>query len=99
MRGEAESAWVEAALDGHAALQWTGRPDLQGITATTAMTDVTGFGLAGHLLELLRMHQARWCAPDRGGRPCQPMPERVELLARGVASTLHPGNVAMQAKA
>ena len=54
-----------------------------------AMTDVTGFGLAGHLMEMLE-------ASDCGARlslgrvPC--LPGAVELAAAGVASSLAPAN-------
>lgn len=54
-----------------------------------AMTDVTGFGLAGHLLEMLR---ASGCAAQvtLGDIPILPAAE--ELARAGVASTLAPDN-------
>lgn len=93
MRGEAESAWIEAALTG---MQRSNGPAARIFRdhGVTAMTDVTGFGLAGHLLELLR-------ASDVGARlQAGDLPAyagAVDMLARGIASTLHPGNVTMLA--
>lgn len=54
-----------------------------------AMTDVTGFGLAGHLMEML---EASGCAAelDMGSIPC--LPGAVELAAEGVASSIAPAN-------
>jgi selenide,water dikinase len=55
-----------------------------------AMTDVTGFGLAGHLLEMLRG------APlgARIGLPSLPIFDGAVALARqGVLSSLHPDNL------
>ena len=54
-----------------------------------AMTDVTGFGLAGHLMEMLK---ASGCgaALDLSAIPC--LPGAVELAALGVASSIAPAN-------
>jgi len=90
MRGEAQSAWIEAALR---AMQRSNGPASRVLIdhGVRAMTDVTGFGLAGHLGEMLRASRVSAAiVPDAlpvlaGAR---------ELLARGVASTLHPGNTA-----
>lgn len=53
MRGKAKSRWIEAAL--HAMRQSNG-PAAQCIREhdSNALTDITGFGLFGHLLEMLR---------------------------------------------
>ena len=55
----------------------------------TACTDVTGFGLGGHLLEML---QASDCGAvlDEAALPL--LPGAADLLAAGHASTLHPAN-------
>ncbi len=55
----------------------------------TACTDVTGFGLGGHLLEVL---QASGCGAvlDEAALPL--LPGAAGLLAAGHASTLHPAN-------
>jgi len=53
MRGRAQSRWIEAALH---AMRQSNAPAAQCIRehASNALTDVTGFGLFGHLLEMLR---------------------------------------------
>ncbi len=58
-------------------------------TGVRAMTDVTGFGLAGHLLEMLRASNvAAEVDPDT----IPLLPGVTELLAEGVESTLAPAN-------
>lgn len=91
MRGEAESAWVEEALAG---MQRSNGPAARILAShgTTAMTDVTGFGLAGHLMEMLDA-SGTGAMIDAAALPAYDGAR--ELLARGVVSTLHPGNVAM----
>ena len=54
MHGEAEGAWVESALD---AMQRSNGPAARVFSparGARSMTDVTGFGLAGHLWEMAR---------------------------------------------
>jgi selenide,water dikinase len=90
MRGEAQSAWIEEALAG---MQQSNGPAARILIehGVSAMTDVTGFGLAGHLMEMLHpSEKSALLDPDAlpayaGAR---------ELLSRGIASTLHPGNTA-----
>ncbi len=55
----------------------------------TACTDVTGFGLAGHLGEMLRASGVG-AALDPAALPA--LPGARELAAAGVASTLAPEN-------
>ncbi|MDO9708783.1 selenide, water dikinase SelD [Paracraurococcus lichenis] len=90
MRGAARAAWLEAAV---AAMQEPGGPVVARLAAhgATACTDVTGFGLLGHLAEMLRA----------GGGVALLDPEAVpllpgarEALAQGIRSTLHDGNAA-----
>ncbi len=79
---------VEAALGGMLASNAAAVGALQQHGAT-ACTDVTGFGLGGHLLEML---QASGCGAvlDEAALPL--LPGAADLLAAGHASTLHPAN-------
>ena len=61
--------------------------DVQGVT------DVTGFGLAGHLLEMLRASRLR--AVIRAS-DIQLLPGTTELIHQGVESTLAPANRAVE---
>lgn len=54
-----------------------------------AMTDVTGFGLAGHLLAMLDASDA---AADLRLDPIGVLPGAERLLAAGIHSSLHPDN-------
>jgi selenide,water dikinase len=88
MRGLARGEWVEAAgasmlrSNAHAARA-------AGPQSPSAATDVTGFGLAGHLGEMLRASKAS-AVLDLDAIPA--LPGAVSLLARGVRSTAHPEN-------
>jgi len=88
MRGRARGAWMEAAIASmvrsNAAAARVARAH-----GATACTDVSGFGLAGHLGEMLR---ASKCAAilDLAALPL--LPGAGALLARGDRSTFHPEN-------
>lgn len=56
----------------------------------TACTDVTGFGLLGHLLEMLAASGAD-ARLDRGAVPA--LDGALDLIASGIASSLHAGNL------
>jgi selenide,water dikinase len=56
---------------------------------THAMTDVTGFGLVGHLLEML---DASGCAAELEGAAIPTLPGALDLAAAGWASSLAPAN-------
>ena len=90
MRGLARGDAVAAALDGMAR---SNGPAARILIArgASAMTDVTGFGLAGHLGEMLA---ASGVAVRLDVEAVPAYPQARELLAAGIASTLHPGNVA-----
>ncbi len=90
MAGLCRGDWLEAAL---AAMQQSNCEAGEVLRAhgAVAVTDVTGFGLAGHLAEMLRASdRAAVLAP--GDVPV--LPGARELIARGVRSTLHPANEA-----
>jgi selenide,water dikinase len=59
----------------------------------TGCTDVTGFGLAGHLAALLRASRASACL---FARALPAWPGTRELLARGVRSTYHDQNASLR---
>lgn len=88
MTMQAEGRWVAAAL---ASMQIPQGKAARALADAHAMTDVTGFGLAGHLLAI--------CAASGLGAEIRldavPVLEGApDLAARGVRSTLHPSNMA-----
>jgi selenide,water dikinase len=88
MRGLARSSWLQAAIASMRTSNATASRVLLEFGAV-ACTDVTGFGLAGHLSEMLRasgVGAVLW--PDR----IPALPGAVELAAHGVESTLAPEN-------
>lgn len=89
MRGLAPGEAIATALAGMAR---SNGPAARALIAhrATAMTDVTGFGLAGHLMEMLKASGVA-ARIHPGALPAYPAAR--DLLARGIASTLHPGNV------
>jgi len=88
MRGLARGEWVEAAA---ASMLRSNGAAARAMVALrpTAATDVTGFGLAGHLGEMLRASKASGVL-DLGAIPA--LPGAVALLGRGIRSTAHPEN-------
>ncbi len=64
-------------------------------SGATAMTDVTGFGLAGHLLEMLRASQV---SAQLHLSALTLLPGVAELLAEGLESTLAPANRTAEAE-
>ena len=88
MRGKASSSMVDAAL---AAMLQSSRDVAASLSRhhATACTDVTGFGLLGHLLEMLRA-AAIGAVLDLDALP--PLPGAVALLQAGIASTMQPSN-------
>ncbi len=93
MAGRCRGAWLEAAL---AAMQQSNREAGETFRAhgAVAVTDVTGFGLAGHLGEMLRASgRAAVLWPDA----LPVLPGARDLVARGMRSTLHPANEAVAA--
>jgi selenide,water dikinase len=90
MRGEARSEWVAAALSEMRRSNQAAARILA--PHATSGTDVTGFGLAGHLLEMLRASSLG--AELRLDR-IPTLAGARDLLNRGFASTLQSENVAL----
>ncbi len=88
MRGLTRAAWLSAAIRSMCATnaQAAGILRAHGVTACT---DVTGFGLAGHLAEMAR---ASGVAATIWRDAVPVLPGALELAARGVESTLAPDN-------
>jgi selenide,water dikinase len=88
MAGRARGPWIEAAL----ASMLTGNREAAAVArevGAVAATDVTGFGLAGHLASMLA-GTGLSARLDLAALPA--LPGAVELLARGERSTFHPEN-------
>ncbi|WP_051340541.1 selenide, water dikinase SelD [Azospirillum halopraeferens] len=90
MRGRVPARHVAAALE---AMQRPAGPAAACLMAhgATAATDVTGFGLYGHLMEMLEASDAD-AVLDADAIPA--LPGALGTLASGVVSTLHPANAA-----
>jgi selenide,water dikinase len=88
MRGLARAEWLQAAIASMRTSNATASVILQEFGAT-ACTDVTGFGLAGHLLEMLNASSVA-AALWRDRIPA--LPGALELAMHGVQSTLAPEN-------
>ncbi|MBY6004904.1 selenide, water dikinase SelD [Salipiger bermudensis] len=86
MQGKARGDWVAAALASMTRPQADAALILQG---AHAMTDVTGFGLAGHLHGIC-MSSGVSAALDLEAIPL--LPGALALSAEGIRSTLHPKN-------
>jgi selenide,water dikinase len=88
MRGLARAAWLQAAIASMRTSNATASRILRE-HGVVACTDITGFGLAGHLLEMLRAsHVGAVLWPDR----VPALPGALELAGAGVESTLAPEN-------
>jgi selenide,water dikinase len=88
MRGLARAAWLTATIGSMRATNAAAASILRD-HGVTACTDVTGFGLAGHLSEMTVASNAAACI-WRDAVPA--LPGSLELLALGVESTLAPEN-------
>jgi len=88
MRVQAEGRWVNQAIQ--TMLQSNaGAVQIFQQHAASACTDVTGFGLAGHLLEMLG--SSNLCAKiDVAALPI--LPGTLETMSRGIFSSLHEQN-------
>lgn len=86
MRGEAQGRWISGAIESMLVSNGPAAHVLRE-HGVRAMTDVTGFGLAGHLLELLGDLSAR---VDEEKLPL--LEGAREMLEAGIASSLDPAN-------
>ena len=89
MRGAARGEWLDAAL---AAMLQSSRDAARCFRqfGASACTDITGFGLAGHLFE---MAQASDCLVELDLERLPLMQGAVELARSGIASSLLPQNI------
>jgi selenide,water dikinase len=91
MRARANAAWIEAAL---AAMRQSNRAAAAVLRdhGASAMTDVTGFGLIGHLGEMLA---ASLAAAELDPAAVPLYPGALELAQAGISSTLLPENLSL----
>ncbi|MFZ4665013.1 MAG: selenide, water dikinase SelD [Prochlorotrichaceae cyanobacterium] len=87
-QGKGKAAWIDEAID---SMLWSNYNAVKVLQdhGTTACTDITGFGLLGHLLEMLRrpsvrVHLQLDALPILAGA--------IETLRQGCFSSLHPQN-------
>ena len=92
MRAKAKAPWIEATL---AAMRQSNREAAAILLAhgATAVTDVTGFGLIGHLGEMLAASSVE--RRDRSRRPIPLYAGALDLAQAGIASTLLPENLSL----
>ena len=88
MRGAARGDWIDAALE-HLLQSNAAAADLLATHHTHALTDVTGFGLLGHLLEMLDASDA---GAELNLAQVPAMSGALDCIARGYRSTLSPSN-------
>lgn len=88
MRGQAKARWIDGAIE--AMLRGCG-PAARRLAAhgATAMTDITGFGLAGHLAEMLRAGE---CDAELVTDAIPRLDGLEDVLKRGIESSLAPRN-------
>jgi len=92
MRANAKGMWVTAAIT-HMQQESASAAEVLVLHGASAATDVTGFGIVGHLLEMCKASNA--CA--RVELDALPAYDgAVELLRRGFASSLHESNVRLR---
>lgn len=91
MRGLASASWIERALE---MMEYSNRDavDILHQFNVVACTDVTGFGLIGHLMEMLH---ASGTDANLWPRSIPSIPGALALLGQGVESTLAPQNRAL----
>jgi selenide, water dikinase len=88
MRGRTAPAWIDGAID--LMLQSNAAASQIFLTqGATACTDVTGFGLLGHLVEMVRASEVG-VTLQMGAIPL--LPGAAETTERGIVSSLYPQN-------
>ena len=92
MRHKAKGRWIEAAL---ASMRQSNRAGADCLRrhGASAMTDVTGFGLLGHLVEMVRA-SAVDAALDMERLPL--LPGALEVVQQGIFSSLQPQNIRLR---
>ena len=92
MRHKARGRWVEAAL---ASMRQSNRAGADCLRqhGATAMTDVTGFGLLGHLVEMVRA-SAVDVTLNMERLPL--LPGALEVVQQGIFSSLQPQNIRLR---
>jgi selenide,water dikinase len=90
MRGAARGGWIEGALQSMRQSSGKAAETLLA-NGAHACTDVTGFGLAGHLAEMVRASGAVSVDLDLDALPA--LDGAIELFAKGYASSLQPENL------
>ena len=89
MRRKARGPWIAAALDSMQQSNYAGARCLHRHVAS-ACTDVTGFGLLGHLVEMIRASDVD-VEIDLGAIPL--LPGALDTVAAGITSSLQPQNL------
>jgi selenide, water dikinase len=89
MRLQAKGRWVETAI-ASMLLSNQGAADCLRLHGVTACTDVTGFGLLGHLLEMVRASEV---AVELKIGAIAVLPGAQETIQKGILSSLHPQNL------
>jgi len=92
MRMQAEGGWVAGAIDSMVRSNRDAALCLQAHGAT-ACTDVTGFGLLGHLVEMIK---ASGVSAELDLDAIPPLAGAVELTERGIFSSLQPANLRLK---
>ena len=95
MAGQAHPDWIDAALH----LMQQSQAPLVALLRThgcRACTDITGFGLLGHLGEMVAASDST-LAVRLSARAIPSLPGAVDLLEQGIASTLAPQNASAMA--
>jgi selenide,water dikinase len=92
MQGRAKARWVMGAI-GHMIQSNGSAARILRAHGATAATDITGFGLLGHLVEMLRASGVDATL----ALPCLPLLDGLrECLAAGIFSSLQPQNVRLR---